>query len=150
MIVIRIAITPSLNARDNLQAVKLQGYAGTASPIIFNGLVRQYDLRADAEQGDLQVNFVPKGERRRASHDLAIEVRKLLSTLPRPDRTVLRVVEIPTGPRTGICLDATRAALAQNDVKVLMLMPSFQNPLGSCMPDANKEKLYQVKIVLCG
>jgi hypothetical protein len=44
----------------------LQGYAGTASPITFNGLVRQYYLRADAEQGDLQVNLVDKAHRARA------------------------------------------------------------------------------------
>lgn len=56
----------------------------------------------------------------------------------------LRVLEIPTDPRTGLCLEATRAALAQNDVKALLLMPSFQNPLGSCMTDAKKESLYQL------
>jgi multidrug efflux pump subunit AcrB len=46
----------------------LQGYAGTASPITFNGLVRQYYLRADAEQGDLQVNLVDKHHRSDKSH----------------------------------------------------------------------------------
>lgn len=56
----------------------------------------------------------------------------------------LRVVEIPTDPRTGLCLDATREALANNDVKALLVMPSYQNPLGSCMPDAKKEALYQL------
>jgi DNA-binding transcriptional MocR family regulator len=56
----------------------------------------------------------------------------------------LRVVEIPTGPRNGICLDATRDAFANNNVKALMVMPSYSNPLGSCMPDENKEKLYQI------
>lgn len=56
----------------------------------------------------------------------------------------LRVVEIPTGSRTGICLDATREALAHHDVKALMVMPSFSNPLGSCMPDEHKEKLYRI------
>ncbi len=56
----------------------------------------------------------------------------------------LRVVEIPTSARTGLCLDATRDALAQNDVKALVVTPSFQNPLGSCMPDEKKEQLYQI------
>ena len=56
----------------------------------------------------------------------------------------LRVVEIPTGSRTGICLDATREALAHHDVKALIVMPSFSNPLGSCMPDEHKEKLYRI------
>ena len=56
----------------------------------------------------------------------------------------LKVVEIPTGSRTGICLDATRDALANNNVKALMVMPSYSNPLGSCMPDENKEQLYKI------
>ncbi|MBL9189135.1 MAG: PLP-dependent aminotransferase family protein [Opitutaceae bacterium] len=56
----------------------------------------------------------------------------------------LRVVEIPTGPRTGICLEATRDALANHDIKALMVMPSFSNPLGSNMPDANKEQLFRI------
>ena len=34
-----------------------QAYAGLASPINFNGLVRQYYLRSLSEQGDLQVNL---------------------------------------------------------------------------------------------
>ena len=56
----------------------------------------------------------------------------------------LKVVEIPTGSRTGICLDATRDALAHHPVKALLVMPSYSNPLGSCMPDEHKEKLAQI------
>ena len=51
--------------RNSPKCANLQGYAGTASPITFNGLVRQYYLRADAEQGDLQVNLVDKHHRSR-------------------------------------------------------------------------------------
>ena len=40
-----------------------QGYAGTASPITFNGLVRQYYLRSGPIVGDLQVNLVDKHDR---------------------------------------------------------------------------------------
>jgi DNA-binding transcriptional MocR family regulator len=58
----------------------------------------------------------------------------------------LRVVEIPTDPRTGLCLDATRDALANNDVKVVLMMPSFQNPLGACMPDEKKEALHRLLV----
>lgn len=53
----------------------------------------------------------------------------------------LKALEIPTDPREGICLDALRTALGQNDIKAVLVMPSFQNPLGSCMPDAKKERL---------
>ena len=75
---------------------------------------------------------------------VAVETPSYFGFLETIQSLNLRVLEIPTGARTGICLDATREALAHNDVKAVMLMPSFQNPLGSCMPDANKEKLYQI------
>ena len=52
-----------------------QAYAGTAAPINFNGLVRQYDLRAGANVGDLQVNLVDRRERDRKSHDIAVALR---------------------------------------------------------------------------
>jgi multidrug efflux pump subunit AcrB len=60
----------------------LQGYAGTASPITFNGLVRQYYLRADAEQGDLQVNLVDKQHRHEQSHAIAQRLRPELEPSP--------------------------------------------------------------------
>lgn len=56
----------------------------------------------------------------------------------------LRALEVPTDPRTGISLEATRDALEHNDVKVILVMPSYQNPLGSCMPDEKKERLYRL------
>jgi len=56
----------------------------------------------------------------------------------------LRALEVPTDPRTGICLDAARDALEHNDVKVVLVMPTYQNPLGSCMPDEKKEQLYRL------
>ncbi len=58
----------------------------------------------------------------------------------------LRVLEIPTDSREGVCLDALRDAIRQNEVKALFVMPSFQNPLGSCMTDSKKEKLYQLLV----
>jgi len=58
----------------------------------------------------------------------------------------LRVVEIPTDSRDGLCLDSFRTALTQCDVKAVLVMPGFQNPLGSCMPDAHKERLYTLLV----
>ena len=48
-----------------------QVYAGTSAPINFNGLVRQYYLRARPELGDIQVNLVDKHHRDRKSHEIA-------------------------------------------------------------------------------
>ncbi|MEY4748022.1 MAG: hypothetical protein RIQ60_236 [Pseudomonadota bacterium] len=76
----------------------LQGYAGSASPITFNGLVRQYYLRADAEQGDLQVNLVDKHHRHDKSHAIAQRLRPELEKLAAPWGARVKVVEVPPGP----------------------------------------------------
>ncbi len=76
----------------------LQGYAGTASPITFNGLVRQYYLRADAEQGDLQVNLVDKHHRSEQSHAIAQRLRPELEKIAARHQARLKVVEVPPGP----------------------------------------------------
>jgi multidrug efflux pump subunit AcrB len=76
----------------------LQGYAGTSSPITFNGLVRQYYLRADAEQGDLQVNLVDKHHRHEQSHAIAQRLRPALEAIAARHHARLKVVEVPPGP----------------------------------------------------
>jgi len=75
-----------------------QVYAGTAAPINFNGLVRQYYLRSGPEQGDIQVNLVDKHERDRASHAIALDVRPALAAIGRRHGASLQVVEVPPGP----------------------------------------------------
>ena len=76
----------------------LQGYAGTAGPITFNGLVRQYYLRADGEQGDLQVNLVDKHHRDEKSHAIASRLRPALEAIALRHGARLKVVEVPPGP----------------------------------------------------
>ncbi len=75
-----------------------QAYAGLASPINFNGLVRQYYLRAASELGDLQVNLLPKDARHRKSHDIAQAVRPALEEAGLRWGAKVKVVEVPPGP----------------------------------------------------
>jgi multidrug efflux pump subunit AcrB len=75
-----------------------QAYAGLASPINFNGLVRQYALRAESYQGDLQVNLVDKSERERKSHEIAQAVRPKLEEIGARWNARVKVVEVPPGP----------------------------------------------------
>jgi multidrug efflux pump subunit AcrB len=75
-----------------------QAYAGTASPINFNGLVRQYYLRASPELGDLQVNLVDHKERSRKSHEIAISVRDAIEAIGKRAGGNAKVVEVPPGP----------------------------------------------------
>ncbi len=76
----------------------LQTYAGTASPIGFNGLVRQYYLRQAPNLGDIQVNLLDKHSRDRASHDIARAVRPQLAAIAARHHAVIKVVEPPPGP----------------------------------------------------
>ena len=103
----------------------LQAYAGTASPITFNGLVRQYYLRADAEQGDLQVNLVDKAHRHEQSHAIAQRLRPALDAIGARHHARVKVVEVPPGPPVMSPLvaevygpdEAGRQALAQRIAK---------------------------------
>ena len=75
-----------------------QAYAGTAAPINFNGLLRQYYLRAGGDVGDLQVNLVDKHQRKAQSHAIATRVRPELQKIARRFGANVKVVEVPPGP----------------------------------------------------
>ncbi len=75
-----------------------QAYAGTAAPINFNGLVRQYYLRAGGDVGDLQVNLVDKHARKAQSHAIAARVRPELQRIGKRFGANVKVVEVPPGP----------------------------------------------------
>ena len=75
-----------------------QAYAGTAAPINFNGLVRQYYLRAGGEVGDIQVNLVDKSKRKDQSHAIATRVRPALQEIGQRFGANVKVVEVPPGP----------------------------------------------------
>jgi multidrug efflux pump subunit AcrB len=80
------------------EVTNYQAYAGTASPINFNGLVRQYYLRAAPEKGDIQVNLVDKAHRSRKSHEIAAGVRAAVEAVGQRNGGVAKVVEVPPGP----------------------------------------------------
>ncbi len=75
-----------------------EAYAGTASPINFNGLVRQYYLRSAPEQGDIQVNLEDKHLRSRSSHEIAGSVREPIEAIAKKWAAKVKIVEVPPGP----------------------------------------------------
>ncbi|WP_136646202.1 efflux RND transporter permease subunit [Tabrizicola sp. YIM 78059] len=80
------------------EVTSVQTYAGTPAPFNFNGLVRHYYLRSEPQLGEVAINLTPKTERDRASHDIALDLRQRLASLPVPEGTSLKVVEPPPGP----------------------------------------------------
>jgi multidrug efflux pump subunit AcrB len=80
------------------EVTDVEAYVGTASPINFNGLVRQYYLRRAPNMADLQVNLLDKHERDRKSHDIALSVRGPLQAIAARYDANVKVVEVPPGP----------------------------------------------------
>lgn len=80
------------------EVINYQSYVGTASPYNFNGLVRNYFLRSGPNMADIQVNFLPKGERKRQSHDIAKAIRPNLKQIADQYAARIQVAEIPPGP----------------------------------------------------
>lgn len=72
---------------------------------------------------------------------IAIESPTYYGILQTIESLGMKALEIPTHPRDGISLEALDSALKRHKVKACLLLPNFNNPLGSCMPDRNKKEL---------
>ena len=85
-------------------------------------------LRAVAKAGDI----------------IAIESPAFYGTLQIIESLGMNALEIATDPRDGIVLDALASAIRRQKVKACLFVTNFSNPLGSCMPDANKKALVEL------
>ncbi|MEI6606398.1 MAG: efflux RND transporter permease subunit, partial [Verrucomicrobiota bacterium] len=75
-----------------------QIYGGVASPFNFSGLVRHYFMRRGANIADIQVNLVPKNERKAQSHDIAKRIRPRLAAIAERYQARIAIAEVPPGP----------------------------------------------------
>jgi multidrug efflux pump subunit AcrB len=142
------------------EVVNYQAYAGTASPINFNGLVRQYYLRASPESGDIQVNLVDKHQRSRKSHEIAMSVREAIEAIGKKAGGNSKVVEVPPGPPVMSPIVAEiygpdykeQIAVAKQVRTVLENTPDLIAIDDSVQADANKTVLHvlQSKAALLG
>lgn len=73
-------------------------YVGTASPVDFNGMMRQYFLRRGPNRADIRINLIHKTEREYSSHSLALRLRGDLTAIAERDGVKLKIVELPAGP----------------------------------------------------
>ncbi len=72
---------------------------------------------------------------------VAVESPTYFSVLRLIERMGLLAVEIDSDPETGLCLDALENAIETMNIKALVAVLNFSNPVGSLMPDAHKERL---------
>ncbi|PWU08064.1 MAG: GntR family transcriptional regulator [Verrucomicrobia bacterium] len=85
-------------------------------------------LRAVAKPGDV----------------IAIESPAFFGILQMIESLGMRVCEVPTYPRKGICLDELDKRLKCCRIRACVFTPNFSNPLGSCMPDEKKKALVKM------
>jgi DNA-binding transcriptional MocR family regulator len=85
-------------------------------------------LRAVAEPGDV----------------IAVESPAFFGILQIISSLGMKVCEIPTYPREGICLDELSARLDSCGIKACVFTLNYSNPLGSCMPDEKKKLLVKM------
>jgi len=75
---------------------------------------------------------------------IAIESPTYFGVLQVIENCGLKALEIPTHPQNGIDPSALEKALKTQKVSACILIPSFSNPLGSCMPDENKKQVLNI------
>jgi multidrug efflux pump subunit AcrB len=94
----QVAREMAARIRDEPEVTDYQVYVGTAAPFSFNGLVRHYYLRQGASVADLQINLLPKHERKAQSHDIARRIRPAVAALAERYGARVAVAEVPPGP----------------------------------------------------
>ncbi|NOS72380.1 MAG: efflux RND transporter permease subunit [Verrucomicrobia bacterium] len=117
--------------RTEPEVTDYQIYAGVSSPFNFNGLVRHYFMRRGANVADIQVNLVPKGERKAQSHDIAKRVRPRVAEIAKKFGARVAVAEVPPGPPVLQTLVAeiygpteeARHALARKTIEIFKSTP---------------------------
>lgn len=140
-------MTAQLSAQPEVR--DYQAYAGIASPINFNGLVRQYYMRAGGELGDIQVNLVDKHQRSEKSHTIAARIRPALTAIAQKYSAVVKVVEVPPGPPVLAPIvaeiygpdEAGRRQVATQVRKVFIETPGLVDADASYIADAPKKVL---------
>lgn len=75
---------------------------------------------------------------------VVIESPTFYAALQTLERMGLRAIEVPTHPGEGIDLAALERAIARHGPKACWLMTTFQNPLGSLMPETKKQALVEL------
>ena len=80
------------------EVTNTQMYIGIAGPYNFNGLVRHYYLRRGANIADIQVNLLPKHDRKAQSHEIARRVRPAIQAIASRYGVRAKVAEVPPGP----------------------------------------------------
>lgn len=77
---------------------------------------------------------------------VAIESPTYFGLLQTIESLGLKVLELPTHPSEGLDLQALEQALSKTPIKACMLVPTYSNPLGACMPQQHRQRLVEILV----
>jgi multidrug efflux pump subunit AcrB len=128
-----------------------QTYVGTSSPFNFNGLVRHYFMRSEPWQGDIAVQLLPKDDRKRSCHEIAMAVREQIEPLARAAGARLTVAEAPPGPPVLASMVAevygpsaeTRRRVASDLIPMLAATPDIAD-INTFMERPHQEAVFEI------
>ena len=75
---------------------------------------------------------------------IAVESPTYFSVLRLIEKLGMLALEIDSDPETGINLDSLQFALDTMDITAMLIVPNFNNPAGSLMPEQNKQELVNI------
>ncbi|HMP90378.1 MAG TPA: efflux RND transporter permease subunit [Kiritimatiellia bacterium] len=80
------------------EVVDFTTMVGGASPMDFNGMVRQYYMRRGPHLADIRINLLHHTRRKMDSHALVLRIRNDLARVAKENNAVIKIVETPPGP----------------------------------------------------
>jgi DNA-binding transcriptional MocR family regulator len=121
---------PRLRQQIALRYSEMGLSIGADEIIITNGATEALSLalHAVARRGDV----------------IAVESPTYFSVLRLIEKLGMLALEIDTDPQDGINFDSLEFALDTMDVTAMLVVPNFNNPSGSLMPSANKQRLVEM------
>jgi len=128
--VVEVHFSPGHPQLRNVLSKRLSEYGCRLKPsdlIVTNGCLEALSLcmRAVAKPGET----------------IAIESPGFVGLFQLIESLGYKALEIPCHPVDGMSLEAMELALEQWDIKAVALVPTFSNPLGTNMPEANRQRL---------
>lgn len=75
---------------------------------------------------------------------IAVESPAYFGVLQAIEGLGLRALEIPASPRNGLDVSAFEEAARNTTIRALVMTPTVSNPLGSIMPDDERERLVEI------
>ncbi|MBB4846117.1 DNA-binding transcriptional MocR family regulator [Paucibacter oligotrophus] len=140
-------LTASINRRHPEYA---SGYAMTGSAALRQEIARRAinsgaQLRPEEiviTNGGMEAIYLALRSVSSPGDTLVMESPTYFHLLQVSESLGLKVLEIPSHPRTGLSLEALDLATQQaGAVKACVLLPNFPNPTGSLMPQEHKQQL---------